>query len=100
MALPLSPNIAKALEKLFSDENKEEVVRLLTEQCAENLPNCKNEDEYDLENLRFQALKLSEGNIEKLRDAIRMANEDWRELIGKAGSVRKFKRKLLGKTLE
>ena len=100
MALPLSPNIAKAVEKLFSDENKEEAVRLLTEQCGVNLPNCKNEDEYDLENLRFQALKLSEGNIEKLRDAIRMANEDWRELISKAGSVRKFKRKLLGKTLE
>jgi hypothetical protein len=101
MALPLSPNIAKAVEKLFSDENKEEVVRLLTEQCAENLPNCKNEDEYDLENLRFQALKLSEGNIEKLRDAIRMANEDWRELDGSVvGSVRKFKRKLLGDALE
>jgi len=100
MALPLSPNIVKAVEKLFSDMHKEEVVRLLTEQCAENLQNCKNEDEYELEDLRFRVLKLSEGNIEKLRDAVRMANEDWRDLMGAAGSVRKYRRELLGNALE
>jgi len=101
MALPLSPNTAKAIEKLFPDENKDEVVRLLTEKCANNLPNCEHEDEYDLENLRFQVLMMSDGNIEKLREAVRMANEDWRDLDGSVvGSVRKYKRKLLGDTLE
>lgn len=100
MALPLSPNTAKAVEKLFSGMRKEEVVQLLIEQCAENLPNCKNEDEYQLEDIRFQVLKLSAGNIEKLRDAVRLANEDWRDIMGAAGSVRKYKRELLGNALE
>lgn len=101
MALPLSPNTAKAVEKLFSDKNKEEVISLLTERCGNNLPNNENEDEYELEDLRFQVLMMSDGNIEKLREAVRMANEDWRDLDGSVvGSVRKYKRKLLGDALE
>ena len=101
MALPLSPNTAKAVEKLFSDKNKEEVISLLTERCGNNLPNNENEDEYELEDLRFLVLMMSDGNIEKLREAVRMANEDWRDLDGSVvGSVRKYKRKLLGDALE
>lgn len=98
--LPLSPNTAKAVEKLFAPEQRQEVVRLLTEECADNLPNCKDEDEYALEDLRFQVLKLSGGNIDKLHHAIRMANEDWRDVIHSAGSATAYKRKLLGKSLE
>lgn len=79
--LPLSPNAAKAVEKLFFAEQRQEVVRLLTEKCADNLPNCKDQDEYGLEDRRFQVLKLSGGNIDKLHDAIRMANEDWRDVM-------------------
>ena len=102
MALPLSPNIAKAVDKLFTDEHKEEAIRLLIEQYHENenLPCFKNQDEYDLEDFRFQILKLSEGNIEKLRDAIRLANTDFREISGAVGSVRKYKHKLLGNAIE
>jgi hypothetical protein len=100
MALPLSPNTAKAVEKLFPDESKDEVVRLLTEKCADNLPFCEHEDEYDLEDHRFRVLKLSDGNIEKLHKAVQIANEDLRDLIISVGSVRKYKRKLLGDALE
>ncbi len=98
--LPLSPNAAKAVERLFFAEQRQEVVRLLTEKCADNLPNCKDEDEYGLEDLRFQVLKLSGGDIDKLHDAIRMANEDWRDVMLAAGSVTAYKRKLLGDGLE
>lgn len=100
MARPLSPNVTKAVERLFSGESKAEVVRLLTEQCADNLPNCKNEDEYDLEDLRFQVLKLSDGNIEKLRAAVLLANQDWRDLAGSVSEVREYKHQLLGRDLE
>lgn len=98
--LPLSPNAAKAVEKLFFAEQRQEVVRLLTEKCADNLPNCKDQDEYGLEDRRFQVLKLSGGNIDKLHDAIRMANEDWRDVMLAAGSATAYKRKLLGEGLE
>ena len=97
--LPLSPNAAKAVEKLFFAEQRQEVVRLLTEKCADNLPNCKDQDEYGLEDRRFQVLKLSGENIDKLHDAIRMANEDWRDVMLAAGSATAYKRKLLGVAL-
>ena len=89
--LPLSPNAAKAVEKLFFAEQRQEVVRLLTEKCADNLPNCKDQDEYGLEDRRFQVLKLSGGNIDKLHDAIRMANEDWRDVMLAAGSATAYR---------
>jgi hypothetical protein len=73
---------------------------LLIEQCADNLPNCKYEDEYKLEHIRFQVLMISGGNIEKLHKAVQLANEDWRDLNAEAGSVSKFMRELLGDDLE
>jgi hypothetical protein len=99
MALPLSPNTAKAIDRLFPPESKEEAVRLLTEECADNLPNCQSADQFSIEDLRFQALKLSNGNIEELRGAVRLAQEDWRDLL-QAGSIWKFRRELLGAALE
>ncbi|MCM8613894.1 hypothetical protein [Accumulibacter sp.] len=96
MALPLTPNIAKAVEKLYPPHEVDEVVRLLTEECADNLPNCQSSDEYALEDLRFAVLELSAGNIEKLRQVVRMANEDWRDVLWEAGSTRRYQRTLLG----
>jgi hypothetical protein len=97
--LPLTPNVAKAVERLFSGENRAIAHRLLAEECAQNLPNCGHSNEYELEDLRFEVLKLSEGNIIKLRDAVQLANQDWRELAVAAGSVREYKLQLLGNDL-
>jgi hypothetical protein len=90
--------MARAVERLFSDEDQREVVQLLTEDCAERNPNCNDQDAGSLEDLRFQLLMLSEGHIEKLRDAVRAANEDWRDLRN-ARAVREYKRRLLGAAL-
>lgn len=38
-----------------------------------------------LERIRCAVLKLSEGSIEKMREAIRVANEDWRDVLVVAG---------------
>jgi hypothetical protein len=38
-----------------------------------------------MERWRFSALKLSEGNIEKLSKAIELAKLDWRDLLVSAG---------------
>jgi hypothetical protein len=54
-------------------------------QCGNNLPSCDDDDEFQLERIRFSALKLSAGNIDKLRDAIKLAKTDWRDLIVAAG---------------
>lgn len=100
MTRPLTPNIAKAVARLYPQADVKEVVRLLTEQCADNLPNCQDSDEYGLEDLRFAVLKLSGGNLAKLRDVVRMANEDWRDVIWEAGSVRHYQRELLDHALQ
>jgi len=100
MAVLLSPNTEKAIDKLFPNENKDEAKALLIEQCGDNLPNCEYENEYDLEDVRFAALKLSEGNITKLKDAVQLANEDWRDLFFEAGSSNRFVRELLGNDYE
>jgi len=38
-----------------------------------------------LERFRFAALKLSRGRMDKLADAVRLANKDWRDLLVAAG---------------
>jgi hypothetical protein len=100
MAIPLSPNTAKAIDKLFPEEDRMEAIRLLTEECDDNLPNHEGQDEYELEGTRFSVLKQSEGNIEKLRRAIREARIDWRDVILSARQIRKYKRDLLGDSFE
>ena len=58
---------------------------LLLHHCGNNLPFCEKLDEFQLERVRFSALKLSAGNIDKLKDAIELAKTDWRDLLVAAG---------------
>jgi hypothetical protein len=51
--------------------------RLLVERCGQNLPFMQDRDEYELERIRFAALKLSGGNLQKLEEAISIAERDW-----------------------
>src|SRR3954469_17752814 len=91
---PLNSNIHKAVEKLFPSEHKTEAVHLLSELCAGNLPEYEDADE--LEDFIFRVLKLSDGNIDKLHSTVKIANEDWREIIVSSGSVSRYKKDLLG----
>jgi hypothetical protein len=81
----LSPGTQKRLDVLFLPADRERAARLLMEQCGRNLPFLKGADEYDLERVRFAALKLSRGDIGELRRAIRLAKVDWRDLLLAAG---------------
>ena len=66
-------------------KSTDEVVELLLHQCGNNLPFCENSDEFQLERVRFAALKLSQGDIGRLREAVRLAQTDWRDLLMAAG---------------
>ncbi|MDH3282227.1 MAG: hypothetical protein OEQ18_14015, partial [Gammaproteobacteria bacterium] len=46
---------------------------------------CENGDKYKMERLRFAVLKLSEGEIDRLVQAIELAQVDWRDLLMAAG---------------
>jgi hypothetical protein len=81
----LSPETERRIAALFPLPLRAEVSELLKIQCGNNLPFCNNYDEFQLERIRFSALKLSAGKIEKLKDAITLAKTDWRDLLVAAG---------------
>jgi len=57
------------------------VARLLFAECGNNLPFLENYDARQLERFQFAALKWSEGNLDRLFQAIDLAQKDWRDLL-------------------
>jgi hypothetical protein len=77
----LSPETQRRLEVLFQGKERAKAASVLVRQCGDNLPFLKGASEFGLERVRFAALKLSEGDLEKLREAVRLAQTDWRDLL-------------------
>jgi hypothetical protein len=77
----LSAETLRRIDALFEQAQRDAVTRLLQDECGNNLPLLEHFDEGQLERVRFAALKLSDGNLEKLHDAVRLAKEDWRDLL-------------------
>ena len=82
---PLSPATESRLMTLFVYSNVEEAKQLLTTECGNNLTSSKIMDAKLLERLRFAVLKLSDGTIEGLVEALVLAQTDWRDLLMAAG---------------
>ena len=61
------------INSLFSEKQRKEAVEILKTECGDNIPFCKNIDKYEMERIRFAFQKLSEGSIEKLIQAIELA---------------------------
>jgi hypothetical protein len=83
--LRLSPETQRRVNLLFRPEKQNIVATLLITECGNNLGFLGTLDEYQLERFRFAALKLSNGNLDKLREAIELAKYDWRDLLLAAG---------------
>jgi hypothetical protein len=83
--IELSERTVERVSSLFPNNQLKEVEDLLTIECGENIPFCENKDKFEMERIRFAALKLSEGNIEKLVQSIELAQTDWRDLLMAAG---------------
>ena len=77
----LSAETKRRIDALFAPSQRDEVSRLLQDECGNNLPLLEEYDEIQLERFQFAALKLSEGSLSKLHDAVRLAKEDWRDLL-------------------
>jgi len=84
MHTPLSEATRKRVCELFAPEQHSEVVQLLESDCGNNLPFLQNLDAQGLEPVRFAALTISEGSLEKLHSAVELAKNDWRDLLGAA----------------
>jgi hypothetical protein len=76
MSIRLSLETERKIAVLFPPGSRCAVSELLMHQCGNNLPFCQNQDEFQLERIRFAALKLSLGNLDKLKGAIDLAKQD------------------------
>ena len=77
----LSPETVRRVAVLYRGAERAEAERLLVEQCGNNLPSLESLTPVELERFRFAALKLSRGQLNELRAALRLAAEDWRDLL-------------------
>lgn len=80
----LSPRTWQLVQKIFPRDS-EAVGASLAEQCGQTLPFCPDKNEYQLERIRFAALKFSEGRLDLLQKAIDDARRDWRDVLVWAG---------------
>jgi hypothetical protein len=75
----LSQETLRRLDILFPPEDRERAKALLYEQCGNNLAY------HEIERIRFAALKYSDGNLLLLDRAVKLAQQDWRDLLMAAG---------------
>jgi hypothetical protein len=83
--VPLSQETKQRMDFMFYNEDAIVAAHLLISECSNNLPFCENDGPLELERLRFAALKLSDGNVPPLLEAIELAQKDWRDLLMAAG---------------
>ena len=73
------------LASLFPEEDRAEARRLLETGCGRNLPLLEQASAAELERVQFAALKVSGGELTRLREAVHLAQQDWRDLLVAAG---------------
>ena len=88
MPIPLSAETLRRVDALFEVADRMAAAELLITDCADNLPLWVDATPSGLERVRFAVLKLSSGEIQKLRDAVRLAQVDWRDVLVAAGFAR------------
>jgi hypothetical protein len=81
----LSPETLRRVDILFPPEDCERAKALLYEQCGNKLPFQEKADMYQLERIRFAALKYSDGGLLSLESAVKLAQQDWRDLLMAVG---------------
>lgn len=83
--VPLSLQTKRRLDLLFDGEEAVLAADLLVNECGSNLPFCDNLGPTELEPIRFADMKLSDGHLDRLLEAIELAQQDWRDLLMAAG---------------
>ena len=76
VAVLLSEKTEKRLQALFQAEDLKLATDLLVSDCADNLPFRRGDTPTDLERIRYAVMKLSNGDLSKLNDAIQLSQID------------------------
>jgi hypothetical protein len=75
----------EVVRRLFAEAERGHVIDVLARECGANLPFCERCTGKQLERVRFAVLKLSEGDLDKLREAVQIAQIDSRDVLMAAG---------------
>ena len=75
--LKLSKRTENLLNAFFPESSKVEAKDLIETMCGDNLPFCENSRSEEIERIRFSAIRMSEGQLDKLFDTIELAQTDW-----------------------
>jgi hypothetical protein len=82
----LSSRTKRHVAALFGAQDVAAAERLLEQECGANLPILgASGTPASLERVRFAALRTSGGRIDRLQDAVALAQVDWRDLLVAAG---------------
>jgi hypothetical protein len=84
MMSEITERTKKTIAALFSEKEQGLVEAELESKCSTNVPGCSNWANSQLERIWFAVLKLSDGDIKKLRSSIQLANTDFRDLFAAA----------------
>jgi hypothetical protein len=84
---PLTAAVVQKIEALFSPESREAAGRMIAERCGADLPLSTHmaRDPSGFDRIRFAVLKLSRGDLERLKQEIEGAHFDWRDTLMAAG---------------
>src|SRR5215510_3878122 len=85
MAVDLTPLTTEVISHLFNSTTAPFVAQLLVDECGDNLPLYKPATPEGLERVRFAVLKISNGDQDKLLEAVLLAKRDWRDVLVWAG---------------
>jgi len=83
MATRLGDEAQRRVDLLFSAEARESATRLLIE--LQDGFSDLDEGAFGLERVQFAALKVSHGDVNRLRKAIEVGQRDFRDLLSAAG---------------
>jgi len=83
--IDLSDDTRQRLQRLFPEPQWQEVEAILREDCGDTLPMVKPSWLDLVERIRFAVLKLSQGDLTRLKKHVKGARHDWRDVLMAAG---------------
>jgi len=83
----LTSAVIEEVSCLFPVQEREDVENLLDRSCGRTLPFHRDSSAQKLEHIRLCVLRLSRGDVAKLRQWIEFANVDWRDVIYAASTM-------------
>jgi hypothetical protein len=83
--IKLSNRVKDVIDTMYSAEDAPLVKAHLIYECADNIPMCDKSTPAQMDRIRLSVLKVSSGDYQKLKNAVALAQKDWRDLFMAAG---------------